>query len=91
MHGVGIGAAKCHEREAIRTHRKERAGFLQDSHISGIEVRKLVVELCGIGEVHRRENFLKAGTGLKECHRILPAGGFDDIQYSDSVGYIRRT
>jgi hypothetical protein len=44
-----------------------------------------VVELCGIGEVHRRENVLEAGTGLKQYHRILPTGGFDDVQYSDSM------
>jgi hypothetical protein len=65
MHRVGIGVAKRHKWEAIRTHRIERARFLQDSHVSGIDVWKLVVELCGIGEIHGRENVLEAGTGLK--------------------------
>ena len=63
----------------IRTHREERASFLQNSYIGGIEVWKLVVELCGIGEIHGRENVLEAGTGLKQHHRILPTGGFDDV------------
>ena len=49
-----------------------------------------MVELCRIGEVHRRENVLEAGTGLKQYQRILPAGGFDDVQYGHSMEQIRR-
>lgn len=49
-----------------------------------------MVELRGVGEVHRRKNILKAGTRLKEYHRILPTGGLDDVQHGDSMEEIRR-
>ena len=85
MYRAGIGVTKCHEREVIRTHGEEGAGFLQNPHISGIKVWKLVVELYGIGEIHGRENVLEAGTGLKQHHGVLPTGGFYDVKDSDSM------
>jgi len=81
---VVIGVAKCHKREAIRTHRKERAGFFQNSHVCRIEVWKLVVELCCIGEIHGREDILEAGTGLKQYHWVSPTGSFHHVQDGDS-------
>lgn len=90
MHGVGIGVTKCHEREMIRTHRKKRAGFLQDPDVSGVEVWELVVELRGIGEIHKRENVLEARTRLKQYYRAVWTRSFDHIKHSNSMNSFRR-
>lgn len=47
-------------------------------------------DFCGIGEIHRREDVLEAGTGLKQYHRTVPTRSFYDIKYSNSISSIRR-
>ena len=44
-----------------------------------------MIEFCGIGEVHRRENILEAGAGLKQHHGAVPTRSFDDIKHGYSV------